>query len=563
MKKFSAADRIFEFLLLVVTACFGAAGILGFAVSFQFRSAALPMFACGAAMILLPFFFPKAAKIAEWILLAAAAAGAVWIFFFSGSNSVFAEQYGSFSGFLAQLDGKILLCAAAAALSEILFLSRDSRLGIVLVWTACTGIPAALSLSGWKTSLPALLAATGCCALLFIRCSVRPAFEGIRNGPKLSLRVTAFSAALLTVILAVTQFAFTGLSARFGSTEKISIRGLETWARSFAAVQSGFGDYDPYRPLGVSVSQSSRLVMEVQSDGPFYLRGRIYDQYAGSSWRAAQTEDENDVYHTSSLGTISFDDLKDGYYYIKKNREVLSGSVIVSHSLRVTTKTTGLQKYLFLPLSTAQPPETMSGMIPEMKRTYPDFAASQPLPENTSYQVDYWVPNPALVSLMANDKYYPSVSRDLAPIQAAYGSADGLTDRTLELAQGITEGCTNEFQKAAAIRRWLAENCSYSLSPPQPGYGQDFVDFFLFESRQGYCQHFATAMVMLLRASGVPARYVEGYAAPSVSAGGVYEVTDAQAHAWVEYRSPIFGFVTDDPTPAGDLPATAQAAGNQ
>ena len=96
---------------------------------------------------------------------------------------------------------------------------------------------------------------------------------------------------------------------------------------------------------------------------------------------------------------------------------------------------------------------------------------------------------------------------------------------------------------------------TYTLDPPQPGRGQDFVEFFLDSSRQGYCVHFATAAVMLLRSAGYPARYAEGYVAPSGEAGWV-EVPDYNAHAWLEVYCAGTGWTPVEVTPPSpDAPA--------
>ena len=76
-----------------------------------------------------------------------------------------------------------------------------------------------------------------------------------------------------------------------------------------------------------------------------------------------------------------------------------------------------------------------------------------------------------------------------------------------------------------------------------------FAEYFLTESRRGYCVHFATATVMLLRANGIPARYVTGYASADWEAETVNYVTDRDSHAWVEYYEEGKGWFVLDPTP--------------
>ena len=105
------------------------------------------------------------------------------------------------------------------------------------------------------------------------------------------------------------------------------------------------------------------------------------------------------------------------------------------------------------------------------------------------------------------------------------------------------------------IANTLAAQCVYTLTPPALPAGEDFVEFFLLESRQGYCVHFATAATALLRAMGIPARYAEGYAVPAGEEGWV-DVPDYNAHAWVEVYFGGAGWIPFEVTPAGpDSPA--------
>lgn len=95
----------------------------------------------------------------------------------------------------------------------------------------------------------------------------------------------------------------------------------------------------------------------------------------------------------------------------------------------------------------------------------------------------------------------------------------------------------------------------YTLDPDPVPAGWDFVEYFLGESHKGYCVHFATAAVMLLRSAGYPARYAEGYVAPSHQSGWV-DIPDYNAHAWVEVYCGGIGWVPVEVTPAApDNPA--------
>ena len=113
---------------------------------------------------------------------------------------------------------------------------------------------------------------------------------------------------------------------------------------------------------------------------------------------------------------------------------------------------------------------------------------------------------------------------------------------------------------AQQIASTLAAQCTYTLTPPTMPKGEDFVEYFLFESHQGYCVHFATAAVALFRAMDIPARYAEGYAVPVVD-GEWVDVPDYNAHAWVEIYLGGMGWIPVEVTPAGpDAPAATDDA---
>lgn len=109
-------------------------------------------------------------------------------------------------------------------------------------------------------------------------------------------------------------------------------------------------------------------------------------------------------------------------------------------------------------------------------------------------------------------------------------------------------GVDDKIQLAKEI---INSETSYTLSPGKLPRGKDFVEYFLFENKKGYCSHYASAACVLLRMWGVPARYVEGYLAKSYGANEV-NVKDSSAHAWVEVYIDGIGWRIVDVTPGYD-----------
>lgn len=116
---------------------------------------------------------------------------------------------------------------------------------------------------------------------------------------------------------------------------------------------------------------------------------------------------------------------------------------------------------------------------------------------------------------------------------------------------GITRD-TPILEAATLIRNYVRDCATYDLNTPaMPEESADFALWFLRESDTGYCVHFASAATVLLRAAGIPARYVEGYMTDIQAAST--EVTEANAHAWAEYFVPGIGWLIMEATPgSGD-----------
>ncbi|AIQ21942.1 transglutaminase domain-containing protein [Paenibacillus sp. FSL H7-0737] len=135
---------------------------------------------------------------------------------------------------------------------------------------------------------------------------------------------------------------------------------------------------------------------------------------------------------------------------------------------------------------------------------------------------------------------------------------DLLPVRVRDLAEMLTASSGNRYDSVTAIKDYLQHGYSYTLSTTVPPSGSDFVDHFLFETKQGYCVHFATAMTVLLRSAGIPARYVQGFGPGTLQDDTMpakYLVTQGDAHAWVEVYFAGAGWVPFDPTPGPALAA--------
>lgn len=146
---------------------------------------------------------------------------------------------------------------------------------------------------------------------------------------------------------------------------------------------------------------------------------------------------------------------------------------------------------------------------------------------------------------------------DYAPwVWTRYGQLpEDMPPRVGELARGIAAGADNPYDQAKAVESWLKTSLSYNLSIDPPPFGVDGVDHFLFESREGYSEYFGSAMTVLMRSLGVPARMTTGYTTGKLIDGGnLYLVSDHHSHGWSEVYFPGYGWIPFEPTPGKQIP---------
>ncbi|MDH6672989.1 DUF4129 domain-containing transglutaminase family protein [Paenibacillus glucanolyticus] len=141
-------------------------------------------------------------------------------------------------------------------------------------------------------------------------------------------------------------------------------------------------------------------------------------------------------------------------------------------------------------------------------------------------------------------------------------------ERVTTLAEEITAEGDTPYEKVMLLQQYLTSNYTYTNTPDLTRKkSDDFVDGFLFEVKEGYCDYFSTSLVMMTRSLDIPARWVKGYAPGSLTASeympmdgqtpiepGNYTVTNADAHSWVEVYFGEYGWVPIEATPGFSMP---------
>jgi len=136
---------------------------------------------------------------------------------------------------------------------------------------------------------------------------------------------------------------------------------------------------------------------------------------------------------------------------------------------------------------------------------------------------------------------------------AHYLALPRLDIRISKLADEITAGAPNNYDKAMALERYLRTHFGYTLDLSRT-VPRDPLSYFLFERKKGHCEYFASSMAVMLRSLGIPSRIVTGFRGGEFNdLTGQYVVRASNAHSWVEAYFPTYGWVTFDPTPGGDL----------
>ncbi|NUM46133.1 MAG: transglutaminase domain-containing protein [Anaerolineales bacterium] len=280
--------------------------------------------------------------------------------------------------------------------------------------------------------------------------------------------------------------------------------------------------------LGSGPELSEQLVMVVEVDDPlaetsprYYWRSLTYDTYTGQGWTTPAT--------TSIPYPAGAVALPTG-----------GPPRVVRQHVRLTGET---RTFIFSAgdILSVDGPFTLAWRAPPEEERFADQFAG--LVNETEYQVDAFVPFISAAQLRTHTAPLPEW------VRARYlALPEGIPARVFDLAAGVTIAQPTPFDRAVALERFL-RSFPYSLALPEPPPDQDVVDYFLFDVRRGYCDYYATAMVVLARASGLPARLAVGYASGTYDpVNERYLVTEADAHSWVEIYFAEVGWVAFEPT---------------
>ena len=278
-------------------------------------------------------------------------------------------------------------------------------------------------------------------------------------------------------------------------------------------------------------------VMEVTATGEdlLYLRGQDYDFYDGKNWTATRNR-------------------ADTFKLFKRTPAVWES---VHQQVKIATRTEHEVRYV--PYYPQADQQMVGGRISNEEALKEYSYVRMKLREDWEEL------------LMLSSTYEPRDSNIYATLGLYDSAKDIWRYRTLpldteakakELVRTLLQGGESTREIVEIIRRYVENSAAYSLTPERmPSDAEDFALWFLEEAESGYCVHFATATVVLLRAAGIDARYVTGYVTRTLY-GLPVQVTQKQAHAWAEYFDPLLqawlpveatpADIAGEPVPLGD-----------
>jgi transglutaminase-like putative cysteine protease len=387
--------------------------------------------------------------------------------------------------------------------------------------------------------------------------------------------------------------------------------------------------FRPTQPFGGSTTIREESVLIVSTPIPIYLRARSYDIYTHEGWETSDTQMVSPELTTEQELEEEFQKSREValsvivLYSLAAGEPVYLGGyptdmsidyqleVLQPASYRISIAATEVELAME---AESLPPDLWEAVsqIREMNSashnapTESDIRSA--LPEDVwvvscesgtegieSFTVERHVPIPAdavsvhaLGPVSAGDSYEATVSMSTATesdlLAAGTGYPYWILDRYLQLpdtlpsrivdfAQELTKDIETPYEKAIAIRDYL-RTLEYTLDIEAPPDGTDGVDYFLFELEEGYCQYFASAMTVLLRASGVPSRMVAGYGPgepmeqywpgdimghPSRAWQDLQDTFVIQnSHSWSEVFFPGYGWIPFEPTPVRSVIARGE-----
>ena len=304
---------------------------------------------------------------------------------------------------------------------------------------------------------------------------------------------------------------------------------------------------------GSEFSLSKQVIFHVypSDSNAHYWRGDTYDVYTGQGWSSSLSVPQTpiaainrdikrrmtDYYVPPTLGDLPADVFSGGKASLMTYYELVSGTTdtlyLPSRSFAVSVPRPYQLSAQYSQDGHIQLPESLS-RIAYSSSSLTDDAS----PNELRSQLPGLSVPPHLRSLYINQLANSASPADQRRLAA----------QAKQIIDALPASQHDEYDEANAIRGWVSDRAQYSLdvSPTPPG--QDAVSYFLYTSRMGYCDLYASSMTLLCRYAGIPARVATGFAPGVGRAGGGYDLRAIDKHAWCQVYFPSYGWFDFDPT---------------
>ena len=311
----------------------------------------------------------------------------------------------------------------------------------------------------------------------------------------------------------------------------------------------GMGFQSDSGRLGGPAVLSDEQYLSVWAGRPVLLKGKVMDHYNGAGWSAPSPDGDlrlqSPLWSSIKRETFELDKPVGTREAVKLYKKLTSiTEVRVRHEKRFLTT-------LFAPENVQS--VSFSNLLKNPEAYFnrrSELYLHVYLPVRGEYTITAKVWNTGMNGFddlfVQLEQQTKDQKRYSAMVERYTQLPESLPASVRQTAEEITDGIDSPYLKACAISRWLAENAEYTLEPVMPPSGVDFTAYFL-ETREGYCVYFATAMTVMSRCAGLPARYVQGFALESVPNEGKYKATGRTAHAWSEVYFEGIGWLPMDP----------------
>lgn len=414
---------------------------------------------------------------------------------------------------------------------------------------------------GARGNLLAYVPAVLCLPLLYLYISQTPGERALTARPKTML----LRALIICLVLVFIAFSLTPperktlpQAERMADELRRRIEDLFFFTASRNMFTLGSQGYQPMgeKGLGGKPDISWQPVLNVKTTERIYLRGTALDTYTGRSWY-------------DSLSNQRFSWLSPRYAGLKAElfNEELPGAERVEKRSASITLLTDMPSTLFVPQRVKE-----LNLGPDMVAYFnasSEVFITRDLNNGDRYTFQY---EPYVAGEARTDSLAARLAAagalplpELAPEYTSLPKHLEPGGIVAGLAREIIGGEQQPYRQAQLLKHHLKTNYTYSTDVPWAPENQDFAAHFLFDQKSGYCTYFATAMTVLARSVGLPARYVEGFLAQPEGADSV-TLTGMNAHAWTEVFIPGMGWVVFDATateggaenPGGDQPPPPQ-----